>query len=168
MKLKTTALCASIALLSSTASFAQEKQSNGFYVGLQAGKVDVDVNEPGVDVDDGDAIGLTLGYVPDMWGAEIQLTNSDIDITVDGETVESDYKTVAAYAVFRTRGDAYFKARAGLLREEIETNFASETDTGFSAGIGAGVRVSIINLEAEFTVLEEDANLFSIGASINF
>lgn len=168
MKMKAAALCATIALLSSTTSFAQERQTNGFYIGLQAGTVDVDVDEPGVDVDDGSAIGFTIGYVPDMWGAEFQITDSNIDITVDDETVESDYRTMAAYAVFRTRGDAYFKARAGLLREEIKTSFSTETDTGFSAGIGAGISVSIINFEAELTVLEQDANLFSIGASINF
>ena len=78
---------------------------------------------------------------------------------------------MAIYGTFRSEGRAYFLAKAGLVKEEIEISgggsSVSVDDTGMSYGIGGGFKLSDkIAIEAEYTLVEEDVSY--VGATARF
>jgi opacity protein-like surface antigen len=104
------------------------------------------------------------------------IEGGDIDFGIgSGET---DMWTLAGYGVYRHFFDnAFIKAKAGFLREDISVEYEfwgisfddSETDSGFSSGIGCGYRfVDGLGIEAEYTVIEEDVDFLSVGITYSF
>lgn len=148
-------------LLCSANSFALD---NGLYLGLKAGSLEVDVSE----VDSDTTRGVVIGYQWDGIAVEFEANDADLEFDVSGNTVDADFKTTALYAVARTEEPVYFKAKVGYLREEISNSFMEETETGLSAGIGVGGRFGPVSIETEFTFIEEDADLLSLGAHFHF
>ncbi|NIB42532.1 porin family protein [Pseudomaricurvus alkylphenolicus] len=146
-----------LAIASSTA-FAAD--SGEFYLGLKSGTLDVDVS--GLDASTPKA--AVIGYRKGSWGAEFEANYADVDYGYGS----ADFRSFALYGVYRSEGDFYLKAKAGVLREELKVSFASEEETGFSAGIGAGWRLGAVTLEAEYTIVEEDVNFYSLGANFHF
>lgn len=142
-------------------SQAEENSDGGLYLGLKTGNMDSDVNA--VDIES--PVGFVLGYEFGGGGAiELERNSADVDVDYGFISFSEDYDTTAVYGVYRSEGKGYIKLKAGFLREEI----GSASDSGLSVGVGAGVRGEHVSLEAEFTVIEEDVNYFSIGANVHF
>ena len=133
---------------------------DGIHFGLKTGAMDVDFS--GVDIDM--PIGLVLGFEKGVYGAEVEYTFADMEFDVFGSTETLDFDTLAVYGVFRSQGEVYFKLKAGFLREDV----GGVDDTGASLGLGGGVRVENLSIEAEYTIIEEDVNFLSIGANVHF
>lgn len=151
-----------ILALSVTPAFADEDGS--FHLGVKTGSIDIDVS--GFDADT--PKGIVFGYQKGTMGVEVEANFTDFDYDYAGYSRSADYRSLALYGVYRSEGDVYFKAKAGVLHEEIKASFASEDDMGFSAGIGGGINLGSFSLEAEYTILESDVNFISIGANFNF
>ena len=88
--------------------------------------------------------------------------NQGLDI-VEGEDVQ--------YAIYRSRGDVYFKGRAGYLTDKTELDFADipieDIIDGFddngALGIGAGYRLKNGNqFELEYTVTKRAEQIIQI------
>ncbi|BFM13064.1 hypothetical protein R50072_32170 [Simiduia litorea] len=143
----------------------------GFYMGLSAGVMNVDIGNASNPTN----AAIQMGYhFSDMWAIEAQYSDSMRDGKVDlnyGYYTNRDFEfgiqTLAAYGVFRTRGDVFFKAKAGLVREKV----LSVNDTGASAGVGLGFRLGESkrsNVELEATIIEADVLFLSAGFNIGF
>ncbi|MDF1692505.1 MAG: hypothetical protein P1U47_09045 [Zhongshania sp.] len=138
-------------------------QNAGLYLGAKAGKIAIDVAE----IEDPSAKGLLLGY--NFGHIAVELERNAADEADYGGARPLDYDTTAVYAAYRSSGVAYVKLRGGLLRETLNDNQGSTvSENGLSAGVGGGIRLSNLAIEAEFTVLDQDANLFSLGLIFNF
>nr|WP_010131717.1 outer membrane beta-barrel protein [Microbulbifer agarilyticus] len=102
------------------------------------------------------------------WGVEGEATTSlskgsyDFDTFYGSRTVDYSITTVALYGTYRSQGDIYFKGRLGVLNESVDFGGSSASEAGLSLGLGAGFNVSeSMNFEAEYTLVEEDVNLWS-------
>ena len=86
---------------------------------------------------------------------------------------DGDIATFAAYGVYRTQGDFYGKFKAGILSETVKASNrfsrVEATETGLSAGIGAGYRFNdTISMELEYTMIEKDVNFLSAALNFHF
>jgi len=146
---------------------------------IDESSVEDEVSAIDIDVDDPVNLGLVMGYEFDSGlGLELQYTDSvdsgQLAISRFRREIREDfdYRTFALYGVYRTDGDFYFKAKAGVLWEEIDTDSVSEDESGFSAGIGAGYRFgskdSPTSIELEYTIAEEDIDVVSLGLRQHF
>jgi hypothetical protein len=131
--------------------------SAGGYLGAVGGLMDVDLG--------GDSpfnAGIRGGYSwASGWGVEGEYTSSISDGTYDHYWLgETDYSidTMGVYATYRSPGAVYFKGRLGVINEEV----LGVDDTGTSAGLGIGFKAGeSVQLEAEYTLIEQDVNFFS-------
>lgn len=123
------------------------------------------------DIDDMDALsnaGMTLGYGRGAFAAEAELTTT----ISPGETglsgVQWDITTLALYAVYRSPGTVYLKAKAGALHEKVTFDAAGvslqDDDSGVSWGLGVGFeRGNASRVELEYTVIDSDVAFLSLG-----
>ncbi|MDP5211158.1 porin family protein [Microbulbifer sp. 2205BS26-8] len=133
-------------------------QAEGAYVGGTFGAMNVDAKY--ADKNPLNA-GIRGGYTWNSGlGIEAEFTGSASDGELDDG---SDYSisTQALYATYRTQGDIYFKGRLGYLHEKVKA-FREVSDDGFSAGIGAGFKLTEnLSFEAEYTLVEQDVDYWS-------
>jgi opacity protein-like surface antigen len=95
---------------------------------------------------------------------------------------DATIETTAIYGVYRSVGDLYLKAKAGYLREKstltIRANSysltdvsekATESESGFSGGLGVGYKFTK-NLfsELEYTMLNDDLDFYSLSINYQF
>lgn len=145
-------------------AFADNSNTKQFYAGIKSGSLEMDLDP----LESSTPVGIVVGYQPSSFGVELEVNAADIDYNVYGISGEAKYKSIALYGVYRTEGDVYFKAKAGVLREELDTSVADADETGLSVGVGAGVRMGAFSFEAEYTMLEENIDLISLGANVHF
>jgi hypothetical protein len=132
-----------------------------FYMGARSSSLLVDIGG----VSDSNTIGLVFGYNRTPTTA-IEVDVNVYDVTVLGLNI--DWTTVASYYAYRSEGDQYFKYKIGYLSETLSNNIISVSDSGFSYGIGAGLRFDNLNIEYEFVTVEQDANSSNINLIYNF
>ncbi|MCP3925429.1 MAG: porin family protein [Desulfobacterales bacterium] len=123
--------------------------------------------------------GLLIGYQFESGGygnialeGEFTQVISKGDITINGNTGYWEVETAAIYLAYRTPDTLYFKAKAGMLREDVYISVAGATadgtDTGSSYGFGVGLRAANVMLELEYTLVEVDINYISLGLVFHF
>ena len=160
------------AMAVSHGAFAQDHA--GPYIGAKYGKFMIDVEEANEPTDGGFLLGYNFGN-----GASLEVEHDET--TVELSSVGGyyyyyygslDLKTTALYVAFRTPGDAYLKAKLGVLKEDITSDYGSsydKSDSGLSAGIGAGFNAGdVVQLEVEYTVIEQDVSFLSAGINLRF
>ena len=135
------------------------------YFGVKGGLVQPDSSV----LDDTVNAGIYLGYNisdtgPGTLAAEGEFTTTLVDGDISGGG-DWDIDTLGIYGVFKTKGDVYFKGKAGLVNLDPSTSFGNlEDDTEFSYGFGIGVTLGNGHpLEIEYTVLEDDLTFLSVG-----
>ena len=100
---------------------------------------------------------------------EIELTTTIIEGSTSTALEEWEMDTLALYTTLRQRGDHYLKLRGGYLDRQIRYDSGiSNTDAGFSWGIGYGFRLNKKRfLEIEYTAMGDhnaaDINYLSIA-----
>ncbi|GAB2887737.1 outer membrane beta-barrel protein [Microbulbifer echini] len=145
-------------------------QAEGAYVGAVFGVMNTDVSGDDSPLN----AGIRAGYSWNSgWGLETELTNS----VVEGEfnyhywgAENYSLATQAIYATYRSEGDIYLKGRLGYLREELEIDhFGEYSDSGASAGIGAGFKLTErVLFETEYTFIESDVDYWSGSLVVRF
>ncbi len=130
------------------------------------------------DISDPTAIGVVAGYhFGKGVSAEFEMLDTkDAHFGFGGAQGSIGLKTQALYFAYRSQGTFFLKGRIGVLREEVTASAygcynctASEDDTGLSLGGGVGFNFGdIVQLEAEYTLIEADADMLSIGLNLRF
>lgn len=146
-------------------------QESPLYTGLQVGRLTADF--PGFG--DATSLGIMLGYDlhRDENGA-LALETGFTTTIVDGDISGGggwDADAIAAYGAFRTAGNIYIKAKAGLLKQDIERSGGplNARDSGLTYGAGVGWRVnSKAGLEIEYTLMSDDLSCLSLTYVTHF
>ena len=178
MKLKSLILGGMLAV-SSSYTLSQEN-SGALYVGVKTGKMLVSVEESGVKASDPSSVGFVLGYdFGSGFALEFEANNSGkSDLSIyNTHAGEVEIETRALYLAMRSQGKGFFKGRIGVLQETATVSGCGyytcgseeEDDTGLSLGIGGGYNFNdTVQVEAEYTILEADVDLLSIGLNLRF
>ncbi len=147
----------------------------GPYLGAKVGSYMVDDSD--VNFDDGTSFGVYGGY---DFGSGLSVeaeynTSSGNDVSYQGVVVgDYDISNFGIYGAYRFYPSLYnglsLKAKIGLISEKVDVNskngFYSESnsDTGLSFGVGAGLALTPqVSIEGEYTVIEQDVDLLSLG-----
>lgn len=167
-----TLLFSAVISLASIPAFADSPSTDsneGFYLGAKLGNMYIDQQN----FDDPTSKGFLIGY--DFGGFAVELERNtaeadwDFDTGFGSVSGQLDIDTTALYGVYRSEGTVYFKGKVGVINEDIEDEDGeSESDTGLTAGVGLGVRAGHLSFEGEFTILETDINLLSLGVNFTF
>jgi hypothetical protein len=111
------------------------------YGGLSLGRVDID------DIYTGN-LGIVLGRMADNgFGYELFYSFTVLDYNESGGTYDSaETDTINVFAVYRTPGDVYLKAKAGYSYVNMTLDSAvigrlSDSTEGFSYGLAGGVAI---------------------------
>lgn len=161
----------SFLFLFSNAALAEYR--TGPYIGAKYGKFYSDLDETDKPTGKGFLAGFNFGP---GFAAELERTDTQFKVYDDRVQIGTiDMETQALYLVYRTRGQVYFKMKAGALKEELEAECrrcknVKESDSGFSTGVGLGFNAaaSHIQFEVEFTIIEADVAMLSAGANWRF
>ena len=179
-------LVAAIVLLGSS-QLAMAEPNDGTFFGKEAkGKWIIGVKGAKIDtnsefVDDADATGIVLGYEFDRVigtrggssTVELEYITGD-ETTLDGAgTYEADMLNL--FFTYRTAGDLYFKAKAGVSYSELSIN-AVAFDTTFdevslAAGVGLGYHIGeygSIEIEYVDDTSDNDLGLLGLNALLEF
>jgi hypothetical protein len=132
------------------------------YVGIKGGPLNISRDIP---FDDGAMMGFLVGYdVPDN------------NFSVEGEFNTTVSRTLAFYGVYRSSGRFYFKGKAGLLYEYLNSSVTGiitidveGSAIALSFGIGGGMRISEkLSAEIEYTSIEADIGYATAGLNWMF
>jgi hypothetical protein len=120
------------------------------YGGLSFGRVDID------DIYTGN-LGIVFGGIADNgFGYELFYTFTVVDYDESGATYDSaETDAINLYAVYRTPGDVYLKAKAGVSYVNITLDSPvngrlSDSTEGFSYGLAAGIAVGDGEIELTY------------------
>jgi hypothetical protein len=146
------------------------------YVGIKGGPLNISRDIP---FDDGAMMGCLVGYdVPDnnfSVEGEFNTTVSSAEGTRD-DFGDLDVTTLAFYGVYRSSGRFYFKGKAGLLYEYLNSSVTGiitidveGSAIALSFGIGGGMRISEkLSAEIEYTSIEADIGYATAGLNWMF
>lgn len=185
MKKSVYTIATTFALAAASPVFAQQgaelrinPPADPLYFGLKAGAMDVDDTE-----DAANNVGVVAGYKlhEDERGAFFAegeytrtFSDGDVDVTAGGSG-DYDVETLSAYAGFRSAGQIFWKAKAGVSWWDYAVDGAptrgpsEDDDISLSFGAGAGWRLNEkTGLEAEYTFIDSDINFLSIGIFTTF
>jgi opacity protein-like surface antigen len=159
------ALVLSASLMGSVAfadEASKEASNGGFYLGLKAGSLMIDVSG----IDNATMLGFQAGYdMGNKWSLEFEYTAGE----AEAGSIDIDATNMAAYATFRSEGQGYFLGKVGLLKEELEGRGFSESESGLSYGFGGGFNANKqFAIEAEYTIVEADASLIAVTGRMKF
>ncbi|MEC8811620.1 MAG: outer membrane beta-barrel protein [Pseudomonadota bacterium] len=171
--MKKIALSAALLMAASGSVLAQDA---GVYIGAKAGSFRIDAEE--LNSNNPNGRGFVLGYnLGDGPAIEFERNSSDTFYAgldrYSGPEVEGELETTALYFAYRSVGTAFFKVKAGILKEDVKAKgysaAADESDTGLSVGAGFGFNLGdIAQVEAEYTIIEQDVSYLSLGLNLRF
>lgn len=124
--------------------------------------------------DDSAAINAGLVYAMDfvgIIGAEFEINTSITDGEFDilGTTVDHSTMQLGGYATLTTPGPIYFKAKAGLVHNDVDIGSGNDSSVGEALGVGVG----FFGFEVEYTRSTvdfggEDADIDFISVAFGF
>ena len=121
----------------------------------------------GKNITAGISAGIIAGLkMSDNFGLELNIDTPVVKAKSNGTDI--GYQTTAAYGVFRSGSDTYFKAKAGFHSTVISASGSSTTVSALAYGIGMGFDDAY---EVEYTVLTPETgsdNLTKISFSVLF
>lgn len=157
-----------VCLIAATGMVEADEHPGGIYGGVK-GLGTFSDSDSGLRVVYG--VGALLGYeFPMRIAVEGEITTPIENGSIDPGTVDGEWKidTQALYAVWRSGGDAYFKARLGWAWRDVRTDpdvdERAGTGDGASASLGFGFQTGRrTRLEWETTWLDPDYYQISFG-----
>ena len=152
-------------LLIIAVSISTPVMASGLTFGAKTGPMRLD--GPGIKDDPTNAgvtVGTELGLVLGDIGVEGEFTTTMKDGKTTGTPSSNiDLDTMGIYATYRSPGFLYLKARTGFVRWDANVGNYSEDDTVTSMGIGLGFSLGILQIELEYTEIDEDIDFISLG-----
>ncbi len=164
MKIHHLALASFVAL----AAVPAQATENTPYFGFKAGWMDADASGHDNALNIGGVFGYKFFQEPHGSGAlegEVTTTLKDGDMSGGGDW---DVGTIAIYFAYRTAGEVFLKAKAGVADQNVGGTSALPDDTGLVFGFGVGWQATRkASLEFEYTIFD-DINFVSIGYNTHF
>ena len=161
-------LASAIAMAACGSAYAQDQ---GAYIGVKGGSYQVDVESASSPTGGGFLLGYNFGKGPAI---EFERNSSGSISFSGGQNFyygSAEIETTALYFAYRSEGTVFFKVRAGDVTASSSYygyDFG-ESDTCLSVGGGVGVNMgNIAQLEAEYTIIEQDVSLLSVGFNLRF
>lgn len=179
-------------LTSSAAIANAEIHTQGIYLGVGFGWLDVKVIETEITEVSGGQRNFVLGYGFGKFSIEFELANGEANESLRAETnsilngwistetldVRTKANLYSLYGVYRSPGKFYFKARLGASYTDIDTstertkltlnsNSVSSSSVGDSSlelsfGVGAGYRFKTISIEMEYAKSGSDISYINL------
>jgi len=142
-------------------SFSTSALADGLTFGAKTGPMRVDSSNVKDDpTNAGVTVGYEMGLVLGDLGFEGEFTTSMDDGTLKvPANSKFDVDTVGLFATYRSPGFLYLKARYGFVSWES----GNTEDTNTSMGLGFGVSLGLLQVELEYTQIDEDIDFLSIG-----
>lgn len=154
------------AVLACAAVNAGAEQPPPSYVGVTAGALSPKYFQ----ADDGVALNVGIGFglrLPALRGVAVEAlwTGSAVPRPSGdpGPADNTDNRSSALFAVYRSEGSPYIKARAGVGRQSVYDNDSNRTRTDFAGGIGLGWHVPEGAIEIEQSFFNADAWYISLS-----
>lgn len=144
---------------------------NPVYIGISAGQTKVIQGANG-SYDVATTSTLTAGYVfsdttdlQSIIEACYTQTLKKESVTLDNLANEYKEETLGIFLAARTKGDAYVKAKLGVVNHRIATNTVVTYNAAkLSAGIGFGIKDNSGGMtEIEYVIYDQDISLVNIG-----
>lgn len=140
--------------------------ADGLYVGVRGGTIKNDTSG----FDNATNVGVALGYeFLNIWAGDVAIEGEYTKTFDEGDAPGSDdweIDAIAVYGVLRTAGPVYVQAKAGVVNQQLDVGPISNDDTGFTAGLGVGFSLAVVQIELQYTRMEEDIDFLGLG--INF
>ncbi|MBA1146142.1 hypothetical protein H0Z60_03615 [Ectothiorhodospiraceae bacterium WFHF3C12] len=121
-------------------------------------------------MDDGVAINAGIGFglrLPGVHGVSVEALWTGSAVPRPGEepgpSDNTNNRSSALFAVYRSGGSPYLKARAGVGRQRLYDDDSSRTRTDFAGGLGVGWTVPEGALEIEQSFFNADAWYISLS-----
>ncbi|NOZ53419.1 MAG: hypothetical protein GXP08_09825 [Gammaproteobacteria bacterium] len=114
------------------------------------------------DPDDPTNGGIVLGYELGIVLADLAV-EADFTKTLDKGNNESEVDTAGLYLALRTPGPIYFKVRGGFVSWDYSDENSSSDDSGTSYGLGIGFSLALLQIELDYTTIDDDINFVSLG-----
>ena len=148
------------ALLFSCYVFSPAVVAEGWYFGVKGGPVVLDLPS----LDDPVNAGIIVGH---DWGVAIGDIGIEAEATTtvaNGKNDENgvDVKTGGLFATARTAGPIYVKARLGYAVYNF-TGVSENSEANFAYSLAFGVSAGIVQFELEYTRMDSDVNMMSLG-----
>lgn len=149
---------------------AARRAQQGPYVGAGGGSDHVSL----IGVDDGNAPALLAGFRYNrMLAVEVALARPEYAVPGSGfADCRLDASSSGLYAAARSEENLYLKARAGVVSLAMESGGScapfSGSDTGFSAGLGFGMRLGEAAIEFEYTQVDKEIYRLGWTVLLNF
>jgi len=142
--------------------------ADGWYLGAKAGLMATDANG----FDDATNAGVVIGRdIIGLVAGDLSLEGEYTTTVDEGSgfgTSDWEIDTLGGYAVFRSAGPAYLKAKGGIVRSDVSVGSFSQTSTDPSAGLGVGFSLGVAQLELEYTRIDgDDADVDFISLTVN-
>lgn len=122
------------------------------YFGAKTGPVMIDGPDP---TNASIMLGYELGVLAGDLGVE-----GELGTTIDKASNGAEVDTAAAYLAFRTAGPLYLIAKGGAAYVDPSMG---DSETNSSYGLGLGFSLGLLQLEAEFTRIHDDADYLTLG-----
>lgn len=179
--MKTRNVFISLMLLTGLSLAGTAQAAGKIYIGAKAGVVKPDISGFDEAINAGvyggyNLLGKDSQFAADLRGGTLAVEGEVTTSVIDGESNffgDWDMTSIAAYAAYRHPITDYFylKARAGVVRYEIDTSVPSVntgTETQLAAGVGAGWKVGPGSVEVDLTTYESDALFLAAGFHMSF
>jgi hypothetical protein len=147
----------------STLTWSNSHADNDFYVSLKSGYFSSTF------IDGSSPVGLQFEYKLNRYFAmEVDYLRGDLDY----RGINFSAETIAGYASFRTTNTTYFLLKLGVLQLNHSLKIPSSQDQNaidVSYGVGAGVVInSLVSIESEYTILNDDLDYIGIALRFGF
>ena len=148
------------ALMVSCFFFSPAAVAEGWYFGVKGGPVVLDLPSLDDPVNAGIIVGHDWGVALGDVGIEAEASTT----VANGKNDESgvDIKTGGLFAAVRTAGPIYLKGRLGYAVYDF-TGVSDDSEGNFAYGLAFGVSVGIVQFELEYTKIDSDVNMISLG-----
>lgn len=119
--------------------------------------VETDENPRNVGLSAGYHFNLLVGEV----GLEAEITRSISEGDVVGTSLEVESQGV--YLTYTSPGLIYFKGKLGFMDASLVAGDLSEDEGGETYGLGVGMSLGLVNIEIEYTAIDDDVSFVSLG-----
>ena len=134
--------------------------AEGWYFGVKGGPIVLDLPSLDDPVNAGIIVGHDWGVALGDIGIEAEATTTVANGKSDDNGV--DVKTGGLFAAVRSAGPIYVKGRLGYAVYDF-TGAVGDSEANFAYGLAFGVSVGIVRFELEYSRLDSDVNMMSLG-----
>ncbi|GAA4895300.1 hypothetical protein [Ferrimonas pelagia] len=143
-------------------------KSSGFlYLGVKPGEI---LTSKQLDnyFDGGKTVGFYAGYgFNEHIAVEYERFSGELKYP-SSSSKGPNYNTQGVYAAFRSGDEIYYKLRGGFVDAKVGSGYSASSDTGLSFGVGGGINFDALQIELEYTVVDQDASYLSLGLGLRF